>query len=202
MWTCMSMKPGSSVYFERSWVTAPFDLPTDTILPSRMVTTTFCWVPPRPSSSVPARMVIVCGVCAVARAASTRTSNSGTKARSMPPILSHVEYALDCEHQPLELVPLGGEPLLAGGGQRVEARAAIVLGGAPFRCDPAVQQQALQGRVEGTLTDLQHLLRDDLEALGNAVAVQRARDERTQDQQVERAGQQVRRLIRQRHGLG
>ena len=67
------------------------------------------------------------------------------------------------------------QPLLPGGRQRVVARAAVVLRRAPLRLDPAVQQQPLQRGVERALADLQHFLRQHLEPLRDAVAVQRPR---------------------------
>ena len=88
------------------------------------------------------------------------------------------------------------EPLSALGGDGVVARAAVVLRRAPFRADPAVEQQPLQRRIQRALADLQHIGGQQADAVGDAVAVLRAARQRPQDQQVERARQQIRRLIR------
>ena len=57
------------------------------------------------------------------------------------------------------------------GYEDVVPRSPVVLGRTPFGLHPAVQQQSLQGRVEGALANLEHLLGDVLEVLGDAVPV-------------------------------
>src|SRR2546429_7713163 len=89
---------------------------------------------------------------------------------------------------------LGAEMLAARGGERVIAGAPVVLGDAPFALDPGGEQQPLQRRIERALADLQHVLRQDFQPLGDAVARRRAGDERPQDEQIERARQQIGRL--------
>src|SRR5262249_55917202 len=55
------------------------------------------------------------------------------------------------------------------------------------------------GGVERAFADLQHVLRHDAEAIRDAIAVERSGDERAEDEQVERAGQQVRSLVCESH---
>src|SRR6185436_2148442 len=109
------------------------------------------------------------------------------------------EHLLNGKDETLELGALGAEPFLAGRGQRVVAGAAIVLRRAPLGFHPSVQQQPLQRGVERAFADLQHVLRHDLEPVGDAVAMQRPGDERAQDQEVECAREQVRWLIGESH---
>src|SRR5687768_16194637 len=62
----------------------------------------------------------------------------------------------------------------AGGGQPVVLRLAVVLGGAPERRDPAAVFQPMQGRVEGPMLDLEHVLRTALDGVRDGMAVRRA----------------------------
>ena len=73
MWTWVSMNPGMSVNFDRSYVTVPGALPTAVILPSATVTTTLRCDPPRPSRRRPARIVMLAGACAFERRAAAMT---------------------------------------------------------------------------------------------------------------------------------
>src|SRR5438067_4953166 len=107
------------------------------------------------------------------------------------PDLCGVQDLVDRQDQAVELAALGGEPFSAGGGQRVVARAAIVFGGGPVGLRPSPEEEALQRRVERALAHLQHVVREELQPLRDAVAVLRAARERLQDQQVERARQQL-----------
>ena len=57
----------------------------------------------------------------------------------------------DAVHGADEFVPaagLAGELLAAGGGEAVEARFAVVFGGAPLGADPAAVLEAVEGGVE------------------------------------------------------
>ena len=62
----------------------------------------------------------------------------------------------------------------AGSRQRVELRLAIVIRGAPLGRNPSALFQAQQCRVERALIELEQIFRDLLNALRNAVAVQRS----------------------------
>ena len=109
----------------------------------------------------------------------------------MHELLSGVQDAVDGEDDPVELVALVRQLRPAGRGQRVEARAPVVLGRAPGGLDPAVQQQPLQGRIQRALAHLQHVVGDGLQVVGDAVAVLRPGGEGLQDQQVEGAREKL-----------
>src|SRR5262249_32859987 len=72
-------------------------------------------------------------------------------------------------------------------GERVELRAAIVLGIAPRRLDPPL----LLERIQRPLIDLQDVPRNLLETLRDPPAVHRARRERAQDEEIERALKEI-----------
>ena len=69
--------------------------------------------------------------------------------------LRRVEDAVDREDDPVELVALVRQLRAARGSQGIEPGAPVVLGRAPGGLDPAIQQEALQGRVQRALADLQ-----------------------------------------------
>ena len=75
----------------------------------------------------------------------------------------------------------------AGRGQRVEARAAIVVGGPPFGGNEPALLEPLQRRIERAVLDEQHTVGLRLDGAGDALAVLRAEDQRAQDEQIERA---------------
>ena len=77
------------------------------------------------------------------------------------------------------------------GGQVVVLGAAAELRDLPLGLDPSLVLEAMQGGVERALVDLQHVLGDLLDALGDRPAVQGVLLQRAQDEQVERAGQQI-----------
>src|SRR5260370_39305910 len=77
-------------------------------------------------------------------------------------------------HQRGHALPTLGffEQLFAPGPrQRVELRLAVVFGSAPFGSDPAALLQPQQGGIECALVQLQQVLGNLLDALGNAIAV-------------------------------
>ena len=69
--------------------------------------------------------------------------------------------------------------------KRVEAGAAIVLGRAPVRRDPALVLEAVERRIERALPDPQQVVRDLLDALRDRPAVHRLERDRPHDQEVE-----------------
>src|SRR5262245_27394559 len=85
----------------------------------------------------------------------------------------------------LERLLLIGEATPAGGGERVVACAPVVLGRSPLRLDAAVEQQALERRVERAFANLQDIPGELLDALCDAVAMHRATYERAQHEEVE-----------------
>src|SRR4051812_29209515 len=105
--------------------------------------------------------------------------------------LRELQHVLDREHDSLELLSLCNELLLAGRGERVVARAPIVLGRPPFRLHPAVEQQPLQRWIERALADTEHVFGELANAARDAVAVHRLAEEGAEDQEVEGPGQQL-----------
>ena len=80
----------------------------------------------------------------------------------------------------------------AGRGDRVEARLAAGVGGAPFGAQPSVGCHALQGGVERTLLDPQRGIGHLVNPLGDRITVLRAAArERAEDQEVEGSLQAV-----------
>jgi hypothetical protein len=73
----------------------------------------------------------------------------------------------------------------AGGTQTIKARFPIVGGGAPFRGDPALLFQALQGRVESAMLDQEFVLGGLLDGAGNPLTVLGTEGEGTEDEEVE-----------------
>ena len=78
-----------------------------------------------------------------------------------------------------------------GGGQPVDARALLVVGDLPRRRDPLAPLEPVQRRVQRAGVDLQHVARVRADGLGDAVAVLRAPLEGLEDEQVERALEQL-----------
>src|SRR5262245_57508925 len=85
-----------------------------------------------------------------------------------------------------------------GRGEVVILGAAAQLRDFPRRLDPALVLETMEGRIERALVDLQDVPRNLLDALGDGPTVQGILLQRAQDQQIERAGQQV---GRSRHGV-
>jgi hypothetical protein len=84
-------------------------------------------------------------------------------------------------------VLLGRELLASALGQLVVLGAAIVVGSAPARFDPAAALEAVEGRIKRTLLDAENLARDLLDAFGDGPAVLRTQGECAEDEKVERA---------------
>jgi len=93
------------------------------------------------------------------------------------PGLSRVGFGLELP------APKRAEPVKLG--------ATVVVRRAPRGQQPASHFQAMQGRIQRALFDLQHVIRRTLDELRDAVAVQRSAAERLEDQHVERAGQEI-----------
>ena len=53
-----------------------------------------------------------------------------------------------------------------------DAHAAVGLRNSPFGLDPSLSQQALQRRVQRAFLDPQHLVREQMDPLGDRVAVE------------------------------
>ena len=81
--------------------------------------------------------------------------------------------------------------LRPGLGQPVELRAPVVVRVAPRRLDPALLLEPVERRVEGPLIDLEDILRHLLQALGDAPSMHVARRQRAENEEVERALEEV-----------
>ena len=78
------------------------------------------------------------------------------------------------------LAPRGREPVIA--------RAAVAGGDAPLGLDPALQEHALQRRIQGAFLDLQHVLGTLFDEAGDLVAMQLAMTgQALEDQHIQRA---------------
>jgi len=77
------------------------------------------------------------------------------------------------------------ELLAAAGGELVEARAAIVVGDAPFGAQPSRGLEALESGVERAVVDEQCALRRALNGERDPVAVMSTKRQRSQDEEVE-----------------
>src|SRR5687768_505143 len=103
------------------------------------------------------------------------------------------EHRLEAGGEAAPALQLRAEGAAAGGGDLVVAGAPVVVARAPRAGDQAVLLEALERRVEGALVHLQHAVGDLLDALADPPAVHGLERERLQDEQVERAAEDVRR---------
>src|SRR6185437_7753908 len=106
-------------------------------------------------------------------------------------MLREPQDGVDRADHPLELRLLSGELLSAGGGERVVSRAAIVVRRAPLGAHVAVEEEALEGGVEGAFADLEYVLGDVAQSLGDAVAVHRLGAQGAKDEEVKGTGEQL-----------
>ena len=84
-----------------------------------------------------------------------------------------------------------GELFASERGKPVIARAAVVVRDAPSGGDPAILLHAVQSGVERALFDAQHLFGHFVDTEGNAPTVHRPELKRFQDQESERALEDV-----------
>src|SRR5262249_15722915 len=94
------------------------------------------------------------------------------------------------------------ELFAAGRRQRIVPSPPVVLGRAPFSLDPALEQQSLQGGIEGAFANLEYLLGDVLEVLRDTVPVLTACEQRLEDQQIQGAWEEFRRVFSHRLTMG
>src|SRR5262249_29799539 len=92
--------------------------------------------------------------------------------------ISH--FLLRCVHrctdgidQAIPARRLFAQSLPPGGSQAVESGLALVFAFAPVRCDQALMLQTVECGIEGTLSDLQGILRNLLNPQEHAITVQR-----------------------------
>src|SRR5207248_8279497 len=77
------------------------------------------------------------------------------------------------------------------GGERIEARLAVVDRYAPLAGDPAALLETLQRGIERSVLDEELLVGGLLDGVRDALAVLRPPDEGAEDQQIQRALQQL-----------
>ena len=94
---------------------------------------------------------------------------------------------MDGKDDAVKCFALDGHLLAARGGELVVARAAIVFRRAPLGLHPTFEEQALERWVQRAFSDLEHLPRERLDPLSNAVAMQLAGCQRSKDKELERA---------------
>src|SRR5439155_12463185 len=85
----------------------------------------------------------------------------------------------------LPALPLLAELLAARARQFVEAGPSVVLRGAPLRPDPTLRLQAIERGIERALVDLQDVLGELLNPLGDPPAVHGRREQGLQDKDIE-----------------
>src|SRR5579872_152935 len=95
------------------------------------------------------------------------------------------QNASDGRRQRAPLAAFFRELLASFGGERVEARLAIVARHAPFDGDPALGFETLESRIEGAVLDQQHVFRLLLDGARDSLPVLRSENQRTQNQQIE-----------------
>ena len=98
---------------------------------------------------------------------------------------------LDRVLHPVPLTRFDGELLPSRRRQPVVLGPPAELGHLPLGFDPALMLEPVQGRVERALVDLEHVLGNVLDALGDRPAMERVLLQRAKDQQVQRSGEQI-----------
>jgi hypothetical protein len=91
-------------------------------------------------------------------------------------------------------IPVGGlfpQTLAASGRELVKLGAAIVLRCAPTRLEQSLPDKAKKARIERTLFDQQGIAGDLPDAKKNAVSMERAERDRTQDEEIESARKEL-----------
>src|SRR5262245_47268698 len=86
---------------------------------------------------------------------------------------------------PLPRLLSGREPPPPAGGEAVIARATVVVRGGLRALDVSIALQPLQGRIERAEGDAEDAARHLLDALADAVAVQRRQRQRLEDEQID-----------------
>jgi len=102
-----------------------------------------------------------------------------------------VEDARDESGHAIPLVGFGAELAATGGGEAVETGFAVVVGFAPLAGDEALVFEAVERGVERALLDGKLFAGDLLDAEQDAIAVERAKGDRFEDEHVEGALHEV-----------
>jgi len=88
----------------------------------------------------------------------------------------------------LEALRFPRQLFLAFRREAIEARFAVVFGDPPLGRKPALDQHAIQGRVQRSILYLQPLFRSVADAFGDRVTMKRTRAKSPEDQEIKRAG--------------
>src|SRR5215207_4873201 len=102
-----------------------------------------------------------------------------------------LEHAGDSFGVSLPFRELRLELCAAFGGELVELRPPIVLGETPVTLDPSLSFEPMQGRVKSAFLDEEDALAPFFDRARNGVTVHRAPRQRSKDEQIERALEQV-----------
>src|SRR5450631_1658446 len=78
----------------------------------------------------------------------------------------------DCLGDAVVVLELVLELFLAGGGEAIETDLAVGFGDAPLGGGPAFEEDFLEGWVEGSFFDLQDFAGENVDALGDGIAVE------------------------------
>src|ERR1051326_2807213 len=105
--------------------------------------------------------------------------------------LRRAHHEVDRARQPVPVRELGVEAPAARRGQRVELRLAPAVGRAPLGFDPPLLLERVERRVERSLLHLQLVFRDLLDALRDRPAMLRLERDDFQNEEVERALDEV-----------
>src|SRR5262249_5114192 len=108
--------------------------------------------------------------------------------------LGAFDQQADRRRQPLPAAQLALELFAAVAGQRVELGVASQIGLLPFSPNPALLLEPVQRGIQRALADRERVAREELNALGDAPSVERSPGDGFQDQQIERALQEIGRL--------
>ena len=94
--------------------------------------------------------------------------------------------------------------LATEGGQRVKARAPIVVRSSPRARDPAALLQSLERRVERSVIDEERVPGSRLDRERDAVAMMRSKCEHTEDEEIQRSLEEriSRRVVSSGHSTG
>jgi hypothetical protein len=93
-----------------------------------------------------------------------------------------------------EAIPVGGlfaETLAAGGGELVKLGAAIIIGGAPAWLEQTLAHEAKETGIERALFNEQGVAGDLSDTEEDAVAVERAEGDGTEDEEIESTGKKL-----------
>ena len=105
---------------------------------------------------------------------------------------NRAHHELNILHQLLEFPGFSVQLFAAFRGEPVKAGFAVVFRCAPVRLQPAFDEKAIQGGVERAVFDCETVVRGVFDALGDGVTVEGASRERLEDEQEERARQELR----------